>query len=178
MTLRSTLRTAALVGLLSGASLVAVAMPGAGNHHNGDACGMAAHQHGMGAMHQWHGALHRLNLSDAQHDQVFELMHGQAKERHSLMRQLRQVQADLRSAAQAPQFDDAKAQALAHEQAKLTAQQLLLDVQLESKIRALLTPEQRQQLNQRPAGHHGMGMGPHGTGLHRTPMATPPAAQP
>lgn len=194
LTLHSALRATAFT-LLSAASVASWAASHgqhAPRHGGGDApCGMAAGeshgmvgmQHGMGAM-RWHHALHRLDLSDAQHDQVFELMHGQAKERHVLMRQLRQVQADLRATAQAPQFDNAKAQALAHEQAKLTAQQLLLDAQLEGKLRALLTPEQKQQLDQPAAHRPGMGAaGPRGGErphapmhpmMHKAPVQQPP----
>lgn len=183
MTPRSVLRVTAFAVLsaVGVASWAAGHANGTSRHHGGDApCGMAMSagdaqhggmgMHGMGGAMRWHHALHRLNLSDAQHDQVFDLMHGQAKERHTLMRQLRQVQTDLRTTAQAAQFDNAKAQALAHEQAKLTAQQLLLEAQLEGKIRALLTPEQKQQLDQ-PAAHR-----PQHTPMH--PMmhkAAPPA---
>lgn len=183
MTPRSVLRVTAFAVLsaVGVASWAAGHANGTSRHHSGNAqCGMtmsagdAQHggmdMHGMGGAMRWHHALHRLNLSDAQHDQVFELMHGQAKERHTLMRQLRQVQTDLRTTAQAAQFDNAKAQALAHEQAKLTAQQLLLEAQLEGKIRALLTPEQKQQLDQ-PAARH-----PH-TPMHPMMHKAPPPAQ-
>lgn len=179
MTLHHTLRTTALIGLLSCISLTSMAMPGADSHHTrsyNNTCDMATPHHGMGAVQHWHRVLHRLNLSDVQHDQVFELMHGQAKERHTLLRQLRQVQTNLYATAQAPQFDNAKAQILAHEQAQLMAQQLLLDVQLEGKLRSLLTPEQKQQLDQSTTHRLGVGMvdpngnaRPHAPMLHQVP---------
>ena len=148
----------AAVGLLSALSLAAVAMPAGGD------CPMMSGAHGEHAM-AGHGgmmALHQLKLSESQHDKVFELMQGQAKQRHELMRAGRKNMEQLRELERAPTFDAAKARTLADEQGKLMAQQMFEQAQMKAQLRALLTPEQLKQLDERPAAAprgEGMGMG-------------------
>lgn len=114
--------------------------------------GMAGHHmSGMGhpGMEQHGMALHRLDLSDEQHDKVFELMHGQAKQQHETMRALRKQQGELQQLTRTTPFDAAKARVLANEIGQLKASQLLQHAQTEAQLRALLTPEQLKQLDQR-----------------------------
>jgi periplasmic protein CpxP/Spy len=117
-------------------------MPGKGEHH--PMAGMG-HHHGMAK------SLHRLNLSDEQHDKVFELMQSQMRQQHETMRASRKAQQALRQLSREPGFDAARAKALADELGQLQAQQQLRRAQTESQLRALLTPEQRKALDEAPA---------------------------
>ncbi len=155
MKLTSSFRLAA-AGLLSALSLAAVAMPSS----DGVECPMSDAP-GMHSMHDGGSmALHQLKLSEAQHDKVFELMQGQAKQRHELMRASRKNMEQLRELERAPAFDAVKARALADEQGKLMAQQMFEHAQMKSQLRALLTPEQLKQLDERPVqAPRGEGMG-------------------
>ena len=138
--------------VLSALSLAAVAAP----HHGAGDCDMSQMpMHGM-AQHSMMGmgpmALHGLDLSEAQHDKVFELMQGQAKQHHELMKASRKNMTELRALTRAPAFDADKARALADEQGRLMAQQLFQHAQMGAQLRALLTPEQLKRLDeQRPA---------------------------
>ena len=156
----------AAVGLLSALSLAAVAMPSS----DGGECALSD----MPGEHSMHGpmALHQLKLSETQHDKVFELMQGQAKQRHDGMRASRKNMEQLRELERAPAFDAAKARALADEQGKLMAQQMFEHAQMKAQLRALLTPEQLKQLDERPLQPpRGEGMG-HG-GRHDKPQPRP-----
>lgn len=141
----------AAVTVLSALSLAATAAP----HHGEGHCDMQqmpmhgdAHHSmmGMGPM-----ALHRLDLTEAQHDKVFELMQGQAKQHHELMKASRKNMAELRTLTRAPSFDADKARALADEQGRLMAQQLFQHAQMGAQLRALLTPEQLKRLDEQRA---------------------------
>ncbi|MEY5099258.1 MAG: hypothetical protein RJA36_1977 [Pseudomonadota bacterium] len=149
----------AAAAILSALSLVAVAAPhpGDGECDMGRMHGFAHHpMGGMGPM-----ALHRLDLSEAQHDKVFELMQGQARQHHDMMKASRKNMAELRALERAPAFDAGKARALADEQGRLMAQQIFQHAQMTAQLRALLTPEQLKRLDERGAEPpHGEHMGP------------------
>lgn len=129
--------------------------------------------HGKGGQHQMAGmghhpgmgmALHRLSLTDEQHNKVFELMQSQMRQQHESMRASRKAHEALHQLTREPGFDVAKAKALTDELGQLKAQQLLRRAQTESQLRALLTPEQRKALDEGEAqspsgprmmsGHH------------------------
>ena len=128
------------------------AMPGMAGHQK-----MAGRQQmaGMGGQHGLAMGLHRLNLSDEQHDKVFELMQSQMRQRHEAMRASRKAHEALRKLASEPGFDAARAKALADELGQLEGQQLLRQAQAESQLRALLTPEQRKALDERAGQQNG-----------------------
>ena len=176
------LRNTAL-GLLAALSLTAMAAPpeaGEGcdpqGRHGGAMYGMAgAEGHHGGRM--GHGPmgghmgghmgglsprmLQSLQLSDAQRDKVNELMQAQAKSMQEQMSQHRARHEQLDQLSRAPSFDAAKARALADEQGQQMAQHLFQRVQLQSQLRALLTPEQLKQLDARQADGRPMdGKGP------------------
>ncbi|MDD2728798.1 Spy/CpxP family protein refolding chaperone [Malikia sp.] len=152
MNIRKSFQYAA-VATLSALSLSAFAAPRQGGCEPGAMPGMEAHQPmaGMGGMGGHNGfamGLHSLNLSDEQHDKVFELMQGQMRQQHEAMRAGRKAQEELRQLAREPGFDAAKAKPLADQLGQLQAQQLLRQAQAESQLRALLTPEQRKKLDE------------------------------
>lgn len=179
------LRNTAL-GLLAALSLTAMAAPpeaGEGcdpqGRHGGAMYGMAGAEghhggrtgHGpMGAMGGHMGGhmgglsprmLQSLQLSDAQRDKVKELMQAQAKTMQEQMGQSRARHEQLDQLSRAPSFDAAKARALADEQGQQMAQHLFQRAQFQSQLRALLTPEQLKQLDERQAAGRPMdGKGP------------------
>jgi len=110
-----------------------------------------------GGMH--HGArgdrtlrmLRGLDLSEAQRDQIFEIRHAQAPAMRAQMKAVHATRQELRELALAPEYDAAKAQASADALAKATSQMALMRIDMTRKLLAVLTPEQRQQLEERRA---------------------------
>ena len=92
--------------------------------------------------------LRRLDLSEAQRDQVFKIYHAQAPAFHEQMKQLRESRKVLREAASSDSYDAARAKAAADTQGKAVAQLALLRVQTAQQVRAVLTPEQRAKLDE------------------------------
>ena len=90
-----------------------------------------------------------LQLSEAQRTKVTELMQAQAKTMQEQMSQNRARHEQLDQLSRAAGFDAAKTRALADEQGRQMAQHLFQRVQLQSQLRALLTPEQLKQLDAR-----------------------------
>lgn len=164
MNIRKSFQYAAFA-TLSALSLSAFAAPPQGGCEPGAMPGMEAQQPmgGMGGHHGFAMGLHSLNLSDEQHDKVFELMQSQMRQQHEAMRAGRKAQEELRQLAREPGFDVAKAKPLADQLGQLQAQQLLRQAQAESQLRALLTPEQRKALEERAGPRqHGPRMMPGG----------------
>jgi len=94
-------------------------------------------------------SLRSLNLTDAQEDSIFKLMYAQipgirdqAKQKHITMDELRKL-------SNSDSFDDAKAQKLAEKLAGIEKELILSRVRNEAKIYSILTPEQRQKLEEK-----------------------------
>jgi len=111
-----------------------------------------------GGMHrggQRHDGMKRmlrgLDLTDAQRDQIFEIRHAQAPAMRAHMKAVHAARKDLRELALAPEYDAAKAQASADALARATSQMALMRIDMTRKVIAVLTPEQRQQLEERRA---------------------------
>lgn len=125
---------------------------GPGPHRFGD--------HGPGApgpdMPFGHVPLHRLNLTEAQQDKLFAIMHAQAPQRRDHDKAIRKAHEALRDLGRADKFDDARASAVSRDLGQAVAAQALLQARTEAQIQAVLTPEQREQLRQhRMRGHDG-----------------------
>ena len=131
--------------------LSAMAFPegkaGSGGSHGG--CDGMRGSHGMkgGPMPMIHG-LHRLDLSDAQEDKIFDIMHAQAPAARDQMRALRKSEDELRKLKAAPDYSDAKAKVLIDQIAKQRADMEMSRLQNERKVLDVLTPEQRKQLTE------------------------------
>jgi protein CpxP len=93
--------------------------------------------------------LHGLDLSEAQQDKVFAILHAEAPYLREQGKAARKAQEALRALSQAAQYDDAKAAALAQAGAQALANITLQHVRTGQKLLALLTPEQRKQLAER-----------------------------
>ena len=105
------------------------------------------HQHEMrGGGERW---LRGLDLTEAQRDQVFKIFHEQEPLLREHAKAARDASRELRAAATSPNFDRARARALAEAQAKASAEMAFLRADAMSRVVAILTPEQREKLQQR-----------------------------
>ncbi|KPK08429.1 MAG: hypothetical protein AMJ64_03420 [Betaproteobacteria bacterium SG8_39] len=117
----------------------------------GDWRGGEMHQRGGRGHDSAMRMLRGLDLSEAQRDQIFEIRHAQAPAMRAQMKALHAARQDLRELALAPEYDAAKAQASADALAKATSQMALMRIESMRKLLAVLTPEQRQKLDERRA---------------------------
>jgi protein CpxP len=106
-------------------------------------------RHGSGPMMHLRG----LDLSEAQRDQVFKIFHEQAPAFHEQMKQVQAARDELTKLAAADRFDEARARQLADTQAKALSNLAVLRAQSMHRVREVLTPEQRQKLDQRRDEH-------------------------
>lgn len=131
--------------------------PGGPGDHWGGRHGMGGHgpgMHGDGMpFEDMHGGmmmrLHRLNLSEAQQDKLFNIMHAAAPQRREHMKAIRKAHEALAELTRAERFDEAKASALSRELGQAVAAQALLHARTMAQALAVLTPEQRAQLARR-----------------------------
>jgi periplasmic protein CpxP/Spy len=105
-------------------------------------------RHGSSMMH-----LRGLDLTEAQRDQVFKIFHEQAPAMHEQMKQVRAARAELMRLASSDRFDETRARQAADAQAKALSALALLRAQSAHRVREILTPEQRQRLDQRRERH-------------------------
>ena len=109
---------------------------------------MGMGHHGGPMMH-----LRGLDLSEAQRDQVFRIFHEQAPAVHEQMKQVHSARQQLMKLAAADRFDEARARQAADVQAKALSALAFLRAQTMHRVREVLTPEQRQKLNDRMERH-------------------------
>ena len=157
-------RWLAVAGIALAVPLSAMAYQGHGGKMGGcdgkpgaQGAGMMQHGHGQG-MGMMRG-LHRLDLSEAQQDQVFELMHNQAPVMRKQMKALKKVETELQTLKKSPDYSEAKAKELIVSMTQQRADMEMARLQVERKVLDVLTPEQRQQLNTPMPGKPG-GRGP------------------
>jgi protein CpxP len=91
--------------------------------------------------------LRGLELTEAQQDKLFSLMHEQApNERQQSMAALKALE-ELRRLAVSDRFDADKARVLAEAHAQAMAKVILMHAEIDARVRTFLTPEQRKQLD-------------------------------
>jgi periplasmic protein CpxP/Spy len=100
---------------------------------------------GMGA-EEMGGVLHGLSLSEAQHDQVFKIMHAQAPLMREKSKALRKAEDNLRRLATSADFSEASAKLQADALARAMSEVALLRIYTDHQVFELLSAEQRQQL--------------------------------
>lgn len=105
--------------------------------------------------------LRGLALNEVQRDEVFAILHEQAPKIRQKTKSIHATQEALRNLAFSNRFDDAKARSLTDAAAKDMAEMSLLRARADQMIYALLTAEQRQQLNAIQENRH-EGMPAHG----------------
>jgi protein CpxP len=136
-----------IAAVLVGGSL-AVALPAV----QAQPADRAGHMHQMrGDHHRGEGMrfMRRLDLTDAQRDQVKKIFEAQAPAMRERTEAARKAQQELRAMALSPNFDSARARELADTSARAHADAAVLRAEGMSKVFALLTPEQRAKIEER-----------------------------
>ena len=90
--------------------------------------------------------LRGLDLTEAQQDKVFAIMHAQAPDMYEDHKQHRKLTEELRVLSQADIFDQTKADQISNELGKLEKDKAFNIAANQAKIFALLTPEQRKKM--------------------------------
>jgi len=115
--------------------------------------------HGMGMFGEG-GALppmlKHLQLTEAQQDKVFTILHGAAPQAREFGKAIQKAHRGLHELVTSASYDDAKAKALTDALGKAIADEALLHARTHRQIFDILTPEQRQML-----ARHGEHDGPH-----------------
>lgn len=86
-----------------------------------------------------------LDLSEAQQDQVFKILHAQAPEMRQHAKALHKAREELRRLVLSDQYDEGRARALADAAATAESSLSLLRARTDRELLALLTPEQRKE---------------------------------
>ncbi len=105
--------------------------------------------------------MRELDLTEAQRDQIFKIQYDQMPAMREQMKQVRKARDELRQLALADKFDEARARQLADTQGKAMSALALMHMQTMRRVRDILTPEQRQKVQQIQERH---GAGPRGKG--------------
>lgn len=105
-----------------------------------------------------------LHLTDDQQDKVFAILYAAAPAMRDRSKALRKAHEALRDLNQSPQYDENRVKELADSAAKADSELTVLRVRTEHEILALLTAEQRKQLEER---RHEMGPRDHDGPLPR-----------
>ena len=92
--------------------------------------------------------LRRLDLTEAQRDQVFKIFHDQAPAMREQMKLARAASQELRQASLSPSYDRARARQLADTQARALSEVALMRADNMNRVFAILTPDQRSKLQQ------------------------------
>jgi len=115
-----------------------------------------------GGMHHRGGPMEHmraLNLTEQQRDQIFKIHHDSVPAMREQMKQVQKARTDLRQVAMADKFDEAKARQAADAQAKAMSNMAVMRAQTMNRVRQVLTPEQRQKMDQMRDQRGGMERG-------------------
>lgn len=103
---------------------------------------------GMGRMdHHDMALLHGLELDDVQGDQIFMIMHEQAPQLRMIQKSRERAERDLDNLVRSGQYSDAAARPMVDAIVKSAADAAYLRARAQSKIVALLRPDQRARLS-------------------------------
>ena len=89
-----------------------------------------------------------LHLTDEQQDKVFAIVYAAEPAIHEQTKALRKAHEALHDLNEADQFDESKAKSLAEAAAKAESLLTVLRMRTEHQIFALLTPDQKKQLEE------------------------------
>ena len=103
------------------------------------------HKQGFGGHRGGGDFTHRLNLTEAQRDKVFELRHAAEPALRAKGKEVHAAQREFRQLAMTEKFDEARATTLSNQVARAEAEQSIMRLRLSNQIFNVLTPEQRQQ---------------------------------
>lgn len=122
-------------------------MPGHGHGDDHD----EGPDHGPG-MHGPHG-FHGIKLTEAQQDKLFALHHAAEPAQREREKAMRKAHEALREMGDSGHFDDARAAQLAQTLGQAIAAEELDHARQQAQFLALLTPEQKAQMQQEKAEH-------------------------
>lgn len=88
-----------------------------------------------------------LNLSEAQQDKIFELMHAQMPKARQADKQRHQLMGELNKLSNAVSYDEIKVKQISDRLAAIEKETLLNRAAKDHEIYQILTPEQRKQLD-------------------------------
>lgn len=91
--------------------------------------------------------LHNIDLTEAQRDEIFTILHTEAPAVRERMKAVHKAHEALQALTMSGKYDEAKAKELAETAADNMAVLSLLHSRSESRIYGLLTPEQRKRVN-------------------------------
>ena len=92
----------------------------------------------------------RLNLTEEQRTQVQAIVDGNSEQMTDLRTRMQQNRETMRQLVQQTPFDEEEVRKLADEQGDLKADMIVLRTQQRSEINAILSDEQRAQMQNRP----------------------------
>ena len=154
--MKKSIKTLALATALAGsigAGLV-YAMPPGGGESCGHGRGVSFGRHAMGSEMRIDRMSETFGLSPEQRNQVRAIVDKARPQARDLRDKLRDNHQQLRALMQQDSPKDSDVRKLADAQGKLIADQIVQRTRMQSEIRAVLTPEQREKLQQR-FGRHG-----------------------
>lgn len=139
------------------ASALALALTGAAFAQPMQGSGALGMHAGFGSMHG--SRLRHLGLTEAQQDQVFKIYHDQAPALRERVKAVRRAHEELRRSASSMPFDRERARQLADSEAKAVADITFMRVEIMSRVRSVLTAEQRAKLDAGRGGWRRRGPG-------------------
>lgn len=119
----------------------------------GEGMGMRGDMHHRGGEEMM--MMRGLNLTEQQRDQIFKIHHDSVPAMREQMKQVTKARSELRQIAMADKFDEAKARQAADAQAKALSNMAVMRAQTMSRVRQVLTAEQRQKMDEMRDRHHG-----------------------
>jgi Spy/CpxP family protein refolding chaperone len=117
--------------------------------------------------------LHGLNLTEAQRDQIFKIMHNQAPVLREKTKEARKAHTELRALSFSDKYDEARAKALAESGARAMAEIAEMRAAGANRIYLLLSPEQRKKAEELKTDTENRG--PHRPMQHRSGEERPTA---
>ena len=149
--MKKTFKTILAVALVAGSLAVAgqaAAMPYGGGP---DGCMRGAHKMGPGGKgFNVERMSQRLNLTEEQRTQVQASVDGTSEQMTDLRSKMQQNREAMRELTQQTPFDEEEVRKLAAAQGDLKADMIVLRAQQRSEINAILSDEQRAQMQNRP----------------------------
>ncbi len=112
-------------------------------HDQGPRAGMHGRHHGK--------AWRDLNLTEAQRDELFRIRHDQAPALRQQFKEVREAKRKVAELTRADKFDEDAAAKATAELGKAQAQVALTHARSRAQMMAVLTPEQRDQLDKKKA---------------------------
>lgn len=152
------IRTIIIVGLLAAGSIAATAPAiahGPGGDFGGGPCGhhpagamLAGDMSPFGSRMHPPPVLRELNLSDAQHDKIFKIMHDRAPALRDKAKEVSKANYELHALMFSDKYDEARVRTLSETNAQAMATLAQMRAASLNQIYQTLTPEQRKKADE------------------------------